>query len=111
MAIVNTPQQQVQSPEAVMNQIKAITTRMYHMIKRDHTQAFNLIWSNAQYTPALIVAAFGPDAVALFQLSSALQNVLANADPSYYRLMPLQDFIINADGTVTIIEPAETPVP
>jgi hypothetical protein len=104
MAIVNSiPTVTIDSTVAG---VKSITTRIYNTIKRDHTQAFNQIWNNPNFTAKQIVDAFGTDGLALFQLSSALQSILANADPNYVRLVPPLDFTINADGTVTIHETA-----
>jgi hypothetical protein len=102
MAIVNgTPTVTIDTAVAG---VRGITTRLYHTIKRDHTQAFNAIWNNPQFTAKQIVDGFGVDGLALFQLSGALQTILANADSSYVRLVPPNDFTINADGTVTVIE-------
>lgn len=96
------PAARTQTVEGEVAGIKAITALIYRSMKMQHAQAFNRVWNNPNFTPAEIITAFGPDALALFRLSGGIQNILAGADPEYARLVPPVDFTVNDDGTVTV---------
>lgn len=88
----------------VVNKVKHINGYLYYIIKQKHTEAFDLIWNNKNFTPKEIVDAFGTDAVALFILSGTLQDILKRANAEYEVLLPKVPFNINNDGTITLIE-------
>lgn len=90
--------------EAVIADIKRVNFNMYNNLKIGHTDAFNMIWSNPHYTPKQIIEqGFGAEALALFQLSGGIQQLLATADPSYQPLAPTKSVDIDPNtGVVTI---------
>ena len=71
-------------------------------LKMQHTEMFNMVWSNKDYTPEQIVEALGTKAASFFKLSSDTQDLLKEEDPSYIRLATPKKVTINKDGTVTL---------
>ena len=92
----------VQTPAAEVQAIRNLTAQIYRTLRMQHTQAFNRVWNNPNFTAAEIVSAFGTDALALFQLSGAIQQILKTADQEYVPLVPPLAFTTNADGTVSV---------
>jgi len=95
------------SVQDAVNQIKTTTTQLYRMMKQMHTQSFNTVWNNNQYTPEEIVTAFGTDAVALFTLSYQLQEILIAADPNYVILTAPNQITFSEDGSVVVGDPIQ----
>lgn len=90
--------------EVEVARIKNTTTNVYRLMEAHHKQAFRLVWENPNFTPQEILASFGTDAVALFQLSYSLQQILKTANPDYNLLIPDHNVTFNEDGTVTVGE-------
>jgi hypothetical protein len=93
-----------ENADEAVNKIKKLNTGLYNFIVVQHTAGFNFIWHNKKFSAKEIIDGFGKDAVALFQLSSAIQQMLITVNPEYVPLIPPKQYTINADGTVTIIE-------
>jgi hypothetical protein len=64
--------------------------------------AFNKVWSNPNATPEEMLAEAGNNAYLLFQVSSALQDLILSIDPTYVKMLPPVEVEFNQDGTVTI---------
>jgi hypothetical protein len=95
------PQPVTPTVDTMVGRIKGLNSALYGSIIQQHTQIFNMIWNNTQFSASDILTAFGTDAAALFQLSSTIQEMLAQVNPDYVPLVPPLPFVINADGTVT----------
>lgn len=84
----------------VTNDIKRINTQLYLTIKRLHTEVFDIVWNNKEFTASEIVNSMGSDAIALFKLSSGLQQLLKATDPNYEVLLPPKEFTIDVSGVI-----------
>jgi predicted transcriptional regulator len=102
MAIFSTPKPV--TVDVIVDRIKAGNTQLYNTINQMHTQIFKAVWEQKNFTPKQIVDAFGTDAKALFELSSAVQTLLKTANPLYEPLVPKKQVTINENGTVTVAE-------
>src|ERR1017187_9930971 len=97
--ILDQPQITQPNVNDIVNSIRMNVININFTMKAQHTQAFNQIWNNQNFTPKEIVDAFGTDAAALFTLSYELQQILLAADPTYVMLIPPVSVTINSDGT------------
>ena len=88
--------------DVYVNNLKRQSGASYNMLKMQHTTLFNNIWNNNTFTPAEIVAQYGTDAAALFEVSYSMQQLLKQIDPTYVILEAPLPVTINADGTVTL---------
>ena len=86
-------------------ELKNIGSSLNRTILIYHTQMFDSIWTNSIASPQEVMDAFGVNAISLFVLSSQLQTTLLSIDDTYVPLVPPFEFVINADGTVTIGNP------
>lgn len=88
--------------------LKGINKALYDYIDASHKGGFDLLWNNSNFTAQEILNEFGSDAVQLFILSKAIQQLLKAANPNYVALVPPKEYTINEDGTITIIESSES---
>lgn len=92
--------------EKIFELRKNITTmskKLYSKMNSQHMQIFQMIWGNQNdLTAQEIFDEYGTDAAQLFLFSQNIQNMLAQADPSYIPLVPPYPYTINGDGTVTV---------
>jgi hypothetical protein len=83
--------------------IRRMNYDLYQAIKNIHELIFNLVWKNKnKFTPEQIMEKIGTDAVAMFEVSSAIQSLLLQVNPSYVPLLPTKNVTMNEDGTVTL---------
>jgi len=74
--------------------------------------AFNNLWGSEESPVGIeevqsVLDMFGEYALQLFLIHRAWQNFIKSVDPSYEELVPPYEYIINPDGTVTLIDPEE----
>lgn len=83
----------------------AMSGMMAHQLERSHTALFNHIWNNSATTPEEILQKYGTDAVKLFQISKAIQDILIAVNPNYKTLIPPCQVYFREDGSATTIKP------
>jgi hypothetical protein len=89
--------------DAQIGAIKKQAVRAINRFKQNQNQIFNMIWNNYQFTPQQIFDKFGSSAVELFVVSKAAEDYQALAlGDSYTPLVVPYEFVVNADGTVTV---------
>lgn len=113
MALVSLPSSPqtltlVEKQVRVSAAIKQRTAQAFQMLHGTAAQLKALVWANPDgLTPQEVLDAVGHDAVALFQVSSLVTQILAIATGSApAAVMPEGwDFTANEDGTVTLVPP------
>lgn len=96
--------------EELVEEIIRTNARGLQILERNHTQNFNRIWNNPDFTPQEVLDKFGTSAVKLFVASKATQDFIKACNPDYEVLVPPKEFTINKDGTVTVAEEPEVTV-
>jgi 3-methyladenine DNA glycosylase Tag len=104
MGILNNDFTQEQNINRLKAEIITKNSRLYRKMKREHRDLFNKIWKSEEVSPQEILDSFGTDAVSLFVYSSAIQTLLSQVDNTYTPMVPPSEYIINPDGTVTVVE-------
>ena len=108
MAIIDLPKREIteaQKIEMVERRIRQMNKSLFEQIKQQHTTIFNEIWNNRMGLSAQqIFDSFDTDAKDLFIFSTHIQTLLKQVDPSYELLTPPLPYIMNEDGTVTVID-------
>ena len=83
------------------NQISILSMNLLTMIREQHAQIFKLVWDlDPTVTTQELMDAFGTEAVKLFILSGAVQNILVQSEVGYEPLVPPVPYTINQDGSV-----------
>jgi hypothetical protein len=108
MDILERPQSQektIEEKKAIQKVvIKAGIQRSFDSILKNFDENFKLVWQNRQLTPQQVFDAFGVEAVQLFQLAGAIQQMMNTLKPGCLPQTPPKPFTINEDGTVTVSE-------
>lgn len=102
MSLILTQTQTV-TPEIAYRQSKVKSTNIYNFLERSHRELFNFLWNNPDVTIEQFLVKYGTEAVALFTVSSKIQEVLQLVNPSYVPLVPLKQVTLHDDGTVTTV--------
>jgi acyl-CoA synthetase (AMP-forming)/AMP-acid ligase II len=63
---------------------------------------FTAVWRDPRLTPQQVFDVFGSDAASLFVFAAAIQQAVNTIAPEALPQVPLAEFAINADGTVTV---------
>jgi uncharacterized protein YaiL (DUF2058 family) len=86
---------------------RARISQLIKMMKMTIASVYNDVWNSTDLTPQEIVEAWGTDAQALFTLSYELQQIIAQADPSYVILNAPNAVTFPGDGSAVIGEPIQ----
>lgn len=105
--LLEMPVPQAPTLESEIAKVKRVLNGLNAQLKMQHTAAYNMIWNNPYFPAQEIVNAFGADAIPLFQLSSALQDILAAADPGYEFMVPDYALTIHTDGSIELVPRGE----
>jgi len=109
MALITVPsttKPMVDPVEQTYKQCIAMSSSLAYQLEMQHTALFNKIWKNPDVTVEQILIKYGTDATKLFQVSSAIQDVLIAVNPNYKPLVPLCQVYFNEDGSATTIAPS-----
>ena len=74
----------------------------FEALKSAMIVAFKDVWYNQKLSPSEHFAILGLNAASLFIQSGALQQLIAQLDPSWQFLLPTYEYTIHHDGTVTV---------
>jgi hypothetical protein len=90
------------APDKIATGIKLNAYNVLDFLKATHNTNMQLVWDNQEATPAEILNSLGKDAGDIFRLSSELTKFILSVDPTFQPKLPLQDYILHADGRVEI---------
>lgn len=85
------------------NKLIQFNREMIENLIVNHTAAFNMVWHNPNCTAQEIFDMFGANAYKLFVSSGDMQALIKKIKPDYEPLVPPVEYVINQDGTVTVI--------
>jgi nucleotidyltransferase/DNA polymerase involved in DNA repair len=84
--------------------LRELNTNTLDFLKKDFEEKMKLIWHN-QYgiTPQEILNEFDKNSKSLFLKSAKVVNFIRSEDPTWIPRISRMRYVINADGTVTIL--------
>ena len=91
------------TPDKIAIGIKLNAYSVLDFLKITHNTNMQIVWDNQEATPAEILNSLGKDASEIFKLSSALIDFIISIEPTFQPKVPTKEYIINDDGTVTIV--------
>lgn len=110
MSLIDPPVPPITPPDEVTKNYmysRALSTQLYDYMLDRHTKLFNYIWFNPNgVTVEQMLAKYGTDGRALFEVSGMIQNSLLITNPEYEPLVPPKKYTIFEDGHVEIVEPS-----
>lgn len=99
--------------QAVVRNIKTISTRTYGDLVRVQKMGIESVWNNREFTPQEIIDALGEDAIKVFNMHGRLTDYLVDISAidnvPYTPDLPTNAFTINADGSITVTDQPYTP--
>lgn len=109
MSILNPqPAPQVDPAARVAAQLKQQARNTFQQLVQSFNQGAQQFWANPRVKPSEISAALGTDAKEVFELHGKIGALLATVKPE--AIAPgaavVGEFTYNADGTVTVVDPA-----
>lgn len=110
MSILNQPATPEAPPaDRIAAQLKQKARMTFQQLASAFNQTAKNFWANPQAAPAEIAASLGTDAAEVFALHGKLGAMLVTVKPEAIAegVAVVGQFTVNADGTVTIITPAE----
>lgn len=103
----STPEPEVSAAERVARQLKQQCRMTYQQLVQSFNQGAQQFWKNPRAKPSEIAAALGTDAKEVFELHAKIGALLAtvNAESIAPGAAVVGQFTMNADGTVTAVDP------
>lgn len=100
-----------QTPEEISLSLKTQAKNVYNNMLNTYSRGLRLFWNNPNATPQQISNALGTDAKELFELHYKLGQLISSVDPLVVASVSsiVGQFIMNEDGTVTILPPSGNP--
>lgn len=113
MSILNNNQPELSNSEIIANTLKNATIETFNLMVNSFNNGSKNFWSNPQATPSEIAIALGTDAKEVFELHYALGQLISSVKPEAISegWSLIGQFIMNEDGTVTVLEQTTTTQP
>lgn len=99
---------QLSAAEHAAQQLKQQTRMTYQQLVTAFNTGAYAFWKNPRAKPSEVAAALGADAKEVFELHGKLGALLAEVNPAAIQpgASVVGAFTVNADGTVTAVDPA-----
>lgn len=99
------------TPEEIAESLKSQTKLVYSNMVNTFNRGSKMFWQNPKANPEQIALALGSDAKQLFELHYKLGQLINTINPSdiMIGMSIIGQFIMNEDGTVTILPPSGNP--
>ena len=114
MSILDNLNPQNPTPsEAAAQKIVNQTRETFRLMTRSFNEGSKMFWQNLRATPSEIAEKLGTDAREVFELHYALGQLISNIKPEAISegWSAIGEFIMNEDGTVTVLEQTTTTQP